>query len=321
VNPDDICNNYGADTLRLYEMFLGPIEQSKPWDVAGIDGCHRFLKKLWNLYQNGFEEGEPTADNLKSVHKLIKKVSQDIEQFSYNTSISAFMICVNELSQQKCKNKKMLKTLVILIAPFAPHIAEELWHQLGHEESVCDAQWPVCDDRYLVEDTVKYPVQFNGKMRFTVDLPATCTQDEAIAAIKAMPAVRLQLIDGSEYDQTGVIETASGVVDQGTGSVSLRAVFNNPNGLLHTGSTGNVIIPVQMKNHIIVPAAAVKQLQTVHQVFKVVQKDGQRVAEAVNITVSPYNTGKEFIVLSGLKEGDEIIADGAGMVKDGALVK
>lgn len=143
----------------------------------------------------------------------------------------------------------------------------------------------------------------------------------AEAAIKAMPAVRLQLIDGSEYDQAGVIETASGVVDQGTGSVSLRAVFNNPNGLLHTGSTGNVIIPVQMKNHIIVPAAAVKQLQTVHQVFKVVQKDGQRVAEAVNITVSPYNTGKEFIVLSGLKAGEEIIAEGAALVKEGAMVE
>ena len=143
----------------------------------------------------------------------------------------------------------------------------------------------------------------------------------AEAAVKAMPAVRLQLVDGSEYDQTGVIETASGVVDQGTGSVSLRAVFNNPNGLLHSGSTGNVVIPVEIKNHIIVPAAAVKQMQTVHQVFKVVQKDGQRVAEGVNITVAPYNTGKEFIVLSGLNAGDEIIAEGAALVKEGALVE
>lgn len=143
----------------------------------------------------------------------------------------------------------------------------------------------------------------------------------ADAAVKAMPAVRLQLVDGSEYSETGVVETASGVVDQNTGSVSLRAVFNNPNGLLHSGSTGNVIIPVEIKNHIIVPAAAVKQLQTVHQVFKVVQKDGQRVAEGTNIEVAPYNTGKEFIVVSGLKVGDEIIADGAGMVKEGALVK
>ena len=143
----------------------------------------------------------------------------------------------------------------------------------------------------------------------------------AEAAVKAMPAVRLQLVDGSEYDQAGVVETASGVVDQSTGSVSLRAVFNNPNGLLHSGSTGNIIIPMEIKNHIVVPAAAVKQLQTVHQVFKVVEKDGQRVAEGTNIEVAPYNTGKEFIVLSGLKVGDEIIADGAGMVKEGALVK
>ena len=143
----------------------------------------------------------------------------------------------------------------------------------------------------------------------------------ADAAVKAMPPVRLQLVDGSIYEESGVIETASGVVDQATGSVSLRAVFNNPTGLLHSGSTGNVIIPVELKNHIIVPAAAVKQVQTVHQVFKVVQKDGQRVAECANIEVASYNTGKEFIVLSGLKEGDEIIADGAGMVKEGALVQ
>ncbi len=143
----------------------------------------------------------------------------------------------------------------------------------------------------------------------------------AEAAVKAMPAVRLQLVDGSEYDQAGIIETASGVVEQSTGSVSLRAVFNNPNGLLHSGSTGNVIIPVQIKNHIIVPAAAVKQLQTVHQVFKVVKKDGKRIAEAANITIAPYNTGKEFIVLSGLNAGDEIIAEGAALVKEGAWVE
>ncbi|MCR4994555.1 MAG: efflux RND transporter periplasmic adaptor subunit [Bacteroidales bacterium] len=143
----------------------------------------------------------------------------------------------------------------------------------------------------------------------------------AAAAVKAMPPVRLQLVDGSEYEETGVVETVSGVVDQSTGSVSLRAVFNNPKGLLHSGSTGNVIIPVEMKDHIVVPAAAVKQLQTVHQVFKVVEKDGQRVAEGTNIQVAPYNTGKEFLVLSGLHVGDEIIADGAGMVKEGALVK
>ena len=172
VNPDMIVEKYGADTLRLYEMFLGPVEQSKPWDTNGIDGCHRFLRKFWNLYQNGFDEGEATADNLKSVHKLIKKVSQDIEQFSYNTSISAFMICVNELSQQKCKNKELLKTLVILIAPFAPHIAEELWEILGEQGSVCDAEWPKWEEQYLVESQVKLGVAFNGKNRFEMAFAA-----------------------------------------------------------------------------------------------------------------------------------------------------
>lgn len=143
----------------------------------------------------------------------------------------------------------------------------------------------------------------------------------AEAAVKALPPVRLQLVDGSEYEETGVVETASGVVDTQTGSISLRAVFNNPKGLLHSGSTGNIIIPVDYKQQLVVPAAAVKQLQTVHQVFKVVTKDGQRVAEGTSIEIAPYNTGKEFIVLSGLKAGDEIIADGAGMVKEGALVQ
>ncbi len=180
VNPDDICNNYGADTLRLYEMFLGPIEQSKPWDVAGIDGCHRFLKKMWNLccsvccVDNATHSTNETAtpDNLKSVHKLIKKVTQDIETFSYNTSISAFMICVNELSQQKCKSPEVMKTLVILIAPFAPHIAEELWEMLGGEGSVCDAQWPTWNEEYLVESQVKMGVAFNGKARFEIQVAA-----------------------------------------------------------------------------------------------------------------------------------------------------
>ena len=184
VNPDMIVEKYGADTLRLYEMFLGPVEQSKPWDTNGIDGCHRFLRKFWNLYQNGFE-GEATADNLKSVHKLIKKVSQDIETFSYNTSISAFMICVNELSQQKCKNKEMLKTLVILIAPFAPHIAEELWESLGEQGSVCDATWPEWNEHYLVENTVKLGVAFNGKTRFEMSFAADAdnqTIQEAVLA-------------------------------------------------------------------------------------------------------------------------------------------
>ena len=184
VNPDMIVEKYGADTLRLYEMFLGPVEQSKPWDTNGIDGCHRFLRKFWNLYQNGFE-GEATADNLKSVHKLIKKVSQDIETFSYNTSISAFMICVNELSQQKCKNKEMLKILVILIAPFAPHIAEELWEMLGEQGSVCDSQWPKWDEQYLVESQVKLGIAFNGKARFEMQFAADAdnkTIEDAVLA-------------------------------------------------------------------------------------------------------------------------------------------
>ena len=182
VNPDDICEKYGADTLRLYEMFLGPIEQSKPWDTAGIDGSFRFLKKFWNLYQQPANDAEPSADNLKTLHKLIKKVTADIEQFSYNTSIAAFMVAVNELTQQHCTSVAVLEPLVVLIAPFAPHIAEELWHQLGHDTTVCDAQWPVCNEQYLVESTVKYPVQIGGKMRFTIDIPA----DADAAAVQAL---------------------------------------------------------------------------------------------------------------------------------------
>ncbi len=170
VNPDMIVEKYGADTLRLYEMFLGPVEQSKPWDTNGIDGCHRFLKKFWALYDKALtenaEQKEPTKDELKSLHKLIKKVSQDIPQFSYNTSISAFMICVNELQQLKCNNREVLKTMVILIAPFAPHIAEELWERLGEQGSVCDAQWPSYNEDYLVENTISLGVAFNGKRRF-----------------------------------------------------------------------------------------------------------------------------------------------------------
>ncbi len=183
VNPDMIVEKYGADTLRLYEMFLGPVEQSKPWDTNGIDGCHRFLKKFWNLYQEvEINNSEATPDNLKSLHKLIKKVSQDIPQFSYNTSISAFMICVNELQQQKCKNREILKTLVALIAPFAPHIAEELWERIRLSEdtdkasnmqlSVCDATWPTWNEEYLVENTIKLGVAFNGKTRFEMQFAA-----------------------------------------------------------------------------------------------------------------------------------------------------
>ena len=175
VNPDMIVERYGADTLRLYEMFLGPVEQSKPWDTNGIDGCHRFLKKLWALFYDNRtdaflpDDSEATADMLKSVHKLIKKVSQDIEHFSYNTSISAFMICVNELAQQKCRNKELLKTLVVLLAPFAPHISEELWEALGGQGSVCDAQWPSWNEEYLKESNMQLTISFNGKARYQKD--------------------------------------------------------------------------------------------------------------------------------------------------------
>jgi len=188
VNPDDICENYGADTLRLYEMFLGPIEQSKPWDVAGIDGCFRFLKKFWNLFWNKDElavtDDEPTPAELKSLHKLIKKVTEDIEAFSYNTSIPAFMIATNELSQLKCTKRAVLEPMVVLIAPFAPHIAEELWETMGHTTSVCDAQWPVFEEKHLVEDTVKMMVAFNGKTRFGIDFPADADNATIEAAVR-----------------------------------------------------------------------------------------------------------------------------------------
>ena len=190
VNPDMIVEKYGADTLRLYEMFLGPVEQSKPWDTNGIDGCHRFLKKFWALFygRDGkliVDDREPSADELKAVHKLIKKVTQDIEQFSYNTSISAFMICVNELGQLKCHNRELLADLVVLMAPFAPHIAEELWQAIGGEGSVCDARWPEWNEQYLVENTVQLTVSFNGKARFQMQFAAdadNATIQEAVLA-------------------------------------------------------------------------------------------------------------------------------------------
>lgn len=179
VNPDVIVEQYGADTLRLYEMFLGPVEASKPWDTNGIDGCFRFLKKFWKLYQQELNDDEPSKDSLKSVHKLIKKVTDDIEQFSYNTAVSAFMICVNELGQQKCANRELLKKMVIVIAPFAPHMAEELWEQLGGEtKSVFDAEWPAWDESYLVENEVQLTVSFNGKARFQMTFPADATKED-----------------------------------------------------------------------------------------------------------------------------------------------
>lgn len=183
VNPDDIVERYGADTLRLYEMFLGPIEQSKPWDTNGIDGVNRFIKKLWGLFYKGdtclVDDSEPSAEALKAVHKLIKKVTGDIENFSYNTSVAAFMICVNELTAAKCHSRKVLEPLVIVLAPFAPHVAEELWHSaLGHDTTVNDARWPEWNEEYLKENNVNYAVSFNGKARFTIQVPADMPKDE-----------------------------------------------------------------------------------------------------------------------------------------------
>ena len=190
VNPDVIIERYGADTLRMYEMFLGPLEQSKPWDTNGIDGCHRFIRKMWNLFTDkegnlNVSDDAPSKDELKSIHKLIKKVTEDIENFSYNTSVAAFMICVNELSGLKCNKRIVLTDLVKLIAPFAPHIAEELWQALGNQTTVCDAQWPKFDESYLKEDSITYSISFNGKTRFTLDFPADATQQEIQDAVLA----------------------------------------------------------------------------------------------------------------------------------------
>ena len=191
VNPDTIIERYGADTLRFYEMFLGPLEQSKPWDTNGIDGVHRFLKKLWNLYWAGdsvkVTDEAASKDELKSLHKLIKKVTADIENFSFNTSVSAFMICVNELTSLATSKREILQPLLILLSPYAPHIAEELWHAIGEEGSVVTAEWPELNETYLVEDNFTYPVSFNGKTRFMLSLPATLTPQEVEAAVLSAP--------------------------------------------------------------------------------------------------------------------------------------
>lgn len=191
VNPDTIIERYGADTLRFYEMFLGPLEQSKPWDTNGIDGVHRFLKKLWNLYWAGdsvkVTDDAASKDELKSLHKLIKKVTADIENFSFNTSVSAFMICVNELTSLATNKREILKPLLILLSPYAPHIAEELWHAIGEEGSVVTAEWPELNEAYLVEDNFTYPVSFNGKTRFMLSLPATLTPQEVEATVLSAP--------------------------------------------------------------------------------------------------------------------------------------
>lgn len=197
VNPDDICNEYGADTLRLYEMFLGPLEQAKPWNTAGITGVYGFLKKLWRLYfdDNGLVvvNDEPTADMYKTLHKTIKKVTEDIENFSFNTSVSQFMICVNELAQQKCRHRAILEPLTVLISPYAPHIAEELWNQLGHEGSIATVAFPQFEAKYLVESEKEYPVSFNGKMRFTIKLPLDLSVAEIEAIVMADERTQQQL--------------------------------------------------------------------------------------------------------------------------------
>jgi leucyl-tRNA synthetase len=198
VNPDDICNEYGADTLRLYEMFLGPLEQAKPWNTAGITGVYGFLKKLWRLYFDDHGvivvNDEPTAEMYKSLHKTIKKVTEDIENFSFNTSVSQFMICVNELQQLKCNHRAILEPLAILVSPYAPHIAEELWNALGYEGSVSRVPFPKFEEKYLVESEKEYPVSFNGKMRFTITLPLdlTATQIEEIVMADERTQAQLQ---------------------------------------------------------------------------------------------------------------------------------
>ncbi|WP_430466915.1 leucine--tRNA ligase [Winogradskyella ouciana] len=197
VNPDSICEDYGADSLRLYEMFLGPLEQYKPWNTAGITGVHGFLKKLWKLYvgEDGLNvnDTEPTKDNLKTLHKTIKKVEEDIENFSFNTSVSTFMIAVNELTAQKCTSKEILEPLLVLISPYAPHIAEELWEKLGHSESISTAPFPKFEEKYLVESSKEYPISFNGKMRFTMELPLDLSKDEIEAAVMANDKTKAQL--------------------------------------------------------------------------------------------------------------------------------
>jgi leucyl-tRNA synthetase len=199
VNPDDICTEYGADTLRLYEMFLGPLEQAKPWNTAGISGVLGFLKKLWRLYHSGPEEAffvsneTPSAESLKTLHKTIKKVTEDIENFSFNTSVSQFMICVNELSQQKCNQRLILESLVVLISPYAPHIAEELWSLLGHQGSISRVPFPKFEEKYLVESEKEYPVSFNGKTRFTMNLPLDLTTEQIQERVMADERTQQQL--------------------------------------------------------------------------------------------------------------------------------
>lgn len=182
VSPDDICDKFGADTLRLYEMFLGPIEQSKPWNTNGISGVSGFLKKLWRLFFLNNEifvtDDNPSKGELRTLHKTIKKITEDIERFSFNTSVSNFMICVNELTEVKCNKRVILEPLLILISPYAPHISEELWNRIGHKESISLEKFPICQEKFLINDSFNYPISFNGKMRLNIELPANLTIKE-----------------------------------------------------------------------------------------------------------------------------------------------
>ena len=210
VNPDMVVERFGADTLRLYEMFLGPVEQSKPWDTNGIDGCHRFLRKLWMFAfdKDGQLRGEPgaapTREELKCLHKLIKKVTQDIEAFSYNTSISAFMICLNELNQLKCANRTVLEGIVTLLAPFCPHLCEELWEALGKEGSVCDAPWPQWDEAYLQEDAMSLTISFNGKARFQMQFPVDADNASIEKAVLENPQ-SAKYMEGWQHVKTIIV--------------------------------------------------------------------------------------------------------------------
>lgn len=201
VNPDMICDTYGADTLRLYEMFLGPLEQSKPWDTKGIDGVNRFLKKVWRMFydRDGFivTDEKANADELKALHKLIAKIRADIESFSFNTAVSAFMIAVNELNDLKCSKREILEPLIILLSPFAPHIAEELWQALGHNESISYASFPEYVEAYTIENTCTYAVSFNGKMRFTVELPLDMSKEDVDAHVRGLEQTQKYVAGGN----------------------------------------------------------------------------------------------------------------------------
>jgi leucyl-tRNA synthetase len=197
VTPDSICEKFGADTLRLYEMFLGPLEQSKPWNTNGITGVSGFLKKLWRLFygKDGFSLSEEPATKaeLKTLHKTIKKINEDLDRFSFNTSVSTFMICVNELGEQKCNKRSILESLLVLLSPYAPHIAEELWQQCGHKESIAFAAFPELNEAFLVEDNFNYPISFNGKMKLQIELPLTLSLEEIEKEVMSREEVQKHL--------------------------------------------------------------------------------------------------------------------------------